>query len=52
MQRYPGWDKNYTVFGKIIEGMNNADTIVGVPKNGETPLDPVRIKSITIQPKQ
>jgi cyclophilin family peptidyl-prolyl cis-trans isomerase len=52
MQRYPGWDKNYTVFGKIIEGMNNADVIAGVPKNGERPLDPVRIKSITIQPKQ
>ncbi len=52
MQRYPGWDKNYTVFGKVIEGMNNADTIAGVPKNGERPLDPVKIKSITIQPKQ
>lgn len=52
MQRYPGWDKNYTVFGKVIEGMSNADTIAGVPKNGERPLDPVKIKSITIQPKQ
>lgn len=51
MKRYPGWDKNYTVFGKIIEGMNNADIIAGVPKNGERPLDPVRIKSITIQAK-
>jgi peptidylprolyl isomerase len=52
MKRYPSWDKNYTVFGKVIEGMNNADTIAGVPKNGERPLDPVKIKSITIQPKQ
>ena len=51
MQRYPSWDKNYTVFGKIVDGMNNADTIAGVPKNGEKPLDPVKIKSITIQPK-
>jgi len=51
MQRYPSWDKNYTVFGKVIEGMNNADVIMGVPKNGERPLDPVRIKSITIQAK-
>ena len=51
MQRYPSWDKNYTVFGKVVEGMNNADTIAGVPKNGEKPLDPVKIKSITIQPK-
>lgn len=51
MKRFPSWDKNYTVFGKIVEGMNNADTIVGVPKNGSRPLDPVKIKSITIQPK-
>jgi peptidylprolyl isomerase len=52
MQRYPSWDKNYTVFGKVIEGMNNAEIIKGVPKNGEKPLDPLKIKSITIQPKQ
>jgi len=52
MQRFPSWDKNYTVFGKVVSGMNNADVIVGVPKNGESPLDPVRIKSITIQAKQ
>jgi cyclophilin family peptidyl-prolyl cis-trans isomerase len=51
LQRYPSWDKQYTVFGKIIEGMNNAATISGVPKNGEIPMDAVRIKSITIQPK-
>jgi peptidylprolyl isomerase len=52
MKRYPSWDKNYTVFGKVIEGMNNAEIIKGVPKNGERPMDPVKIKSITIQPKQ
>ncbi len=52
MKRYPGWDRNYTLFGKVIEGMNNADVIAGVPKNGERPLNPVRIKSITIKPKQ
>lgn len=51
LQRYPSWDQNYTVFGKVIEGMNNASVISGVPKNGERPLDKVIIKSITIQPK-
>lgn len=49
MQRNQAWDTNYTVFGKVIEGMNNADTIAGVPKQGERPLEPVRIKSITFQ---
>lgn len=51
MQRYPNWDRNYTVFGKVVEGMNNASIISGVPKNGESPIDKVVIKSITIQPK-
>ena len=51
LQRYPSWDKQYTVFGKVIEGLNNASTISGVPKNGERPLDRIVIKSITIQPK-
>jgi cyclophilin family peptidyl-prolyl cis-trans isomerase len=51
MQRYPSWYKNYTVFGKVIEGMNNAAIIAGVPKDGERPLEKVVIKSITIQPK-
>jgi len=49
MGRTQGWDRKYTVFGKVIEGMSNADTIAGVPKNGEKPIDPVRIKQITIQ---
>jgi peptidylprolyl isomerase len=52
MQRNPAWDKQYTVFGKVIEGMNNAQVIASVPKQGERPLEPVRIKTITLQPKQ
>ncbi len=51
LQRYPSWDQKYTVFGKVIEGLNNASIISGVPKDGERPLDKVVIKSITIQPK-
>ena len=51
MQRFPAWDRNYTAFGKVIEGMNNASTIAGVPKNEQSPLEKVVIKSVTIQPK-
>lgn len=51
MKRYPSWDRNYTVFGKVIEGMNNADTIAGAPKNGESPIEKIVIKTIKIQPK-
>lgn len=51
MQRMTGWDRNYTVFGKVIDGMRNADVIGGVPKNGERPMDPIKIKTITIRPR-
>jgi peptidylprolyl isomerase len=51
MQRYPSWDKNYTVFGRIIEGMDNVKNISLSKKEGESPVYPVTIKKITIQPK-
>ncbi|HVE55500.1 MAG TPA: peptidylprolyl isomerase [Pyrinomonadaceae bacterium] len=51
LKREKAFDNNYTVFGKVIEGMNTVITISGVPREGEKPNPPVRIKSVTIQPK-
>jgi cyclophilin family peptidyl-prolyl cis-trans isomerase len=52
LRRVAGFDNDYTVFGKVIEGMNNVRTISGVqPKEGERPIEDVRIKSVTIQPR-
>jgi len=51
LKREGQFDKNYTVFGKIIDGMGNVRTIAGVPKAGmERPAEKVVIKSITLQP--
>ena len=51
LKREAGFDNKYTVFGKVIEGMNNVKTISGVsPKEGERPLEAIRIKTVTIQP--
>lgn len=47
----PQFNGNYTVFGKVIEGMNTVMTVSGVPRDRERPNPPVRIKSIKIQPK-
>jgi len=48
----PAFNGRYTVFGKVIDGMNNVRTISGVqPKEGERPVEPVRIKKITIEPR-
>jgi cyclophilin family peptidyl-prolyl cis-trans isomerase len=52
LQRESGFDQKYTVFGKVIEGMNNVMTISGVePKERERPIEPIRIKTIRIEPK-
>ncbi len=52
LKRESGFDNKYTIFGKVIDGINNAQTIAGVPKNGEKPMDPVRIKRISIVPRE
>lgn len=52
LKRQPGFDNLYTIFGKVIDGMNNVKTISGVqPKEGERPVEAIRIKSVTIQPR-
>jgi peptidylprolyl isomerase len=52
LKREPGFDNRYTIFGKVIDGMNNVRTISGVqPKEGERPLEAVRIKQVTIVPR-
>ena len=52
LKREQGFDNKYTIFGKVIEGMNNVRTISGVqPKEGERPVEPIKIKTIRIEAK-
>ena len=52
LKRQSAFDNKYTIFGKIIDGMNNVRTIAGVePKDGERPVEPVRIKHVSIVPR-
>ena len=52
LKREPGFDNRYTIFGKVIDGMNNVRTISGVqPKDGERPVEAIRIKHISIVPR-
>jgi cyclophilin family peptidyl-prolyl cis-trans isomerase len=52
LKRETGFDNRYTVFGKVIDGMNNVRTIAGVQgKQGERPIEPIRIKHISIVPR-
>lgn len=53
LKRQPAFDQRYTVFGKVIEGLNNAVTIAGAPTNAgtERPNPPIKIKSVTLEPR-
>ncbi len=50
-RKQPQFDKRYTVFGKVIEGLNNAQIIAGAPRDGERPTEKVVIESITFEKK-
>ena len=60
LKRESGFDNRYTIFGKVIEGMNNVKTIAGTPTDKtnpnpgmkERPLDQIRIKQVRIEPRQ
>jgi cyclophilin family peptidyl-prolyl cis-trans isomerase len=53
LRRVAQWDGEYTVFGKVIEGFNNAQIIAGAPTRPgtESPADPIVMKSVTLQPR-
>jgi cyclophilin family peptidyl-prolyl cis-trans isomerase len=53
LRRTPQWDAQYTAFGRVVEGMNNAQVIAGAPTRPgtESPYDKIVIKSITLQPR-
>jgi cyclophilin family peptidyl-prolyl cis-trans isomerase len=49
----PEFDEDYTVFGRVIQGINNADVIMRAPveEGTERPEEKIVIKSITLQPR-
>jgi peptidyl-prolyl cis-trans isomerase B (cyclophilin B) len=44
----PKWDGQYSIFGRVIEGMNVVDTIARAPlwPNSDRPLDPVVVNRV------
>jgi cyclophilin family peptidyl-prolyl cis-trans isomerase len=51
LRREPDYDEDYTLFGRIIVGLNNAEIIMRAPvePETETPADKITIKRITLQ---
>lgn len=53
LSRVPQWDGQYTVFGKVVEGMNNAQIIAGAPTRAgsENPAERIVMQKVTLQPR-
>jgi cyclophilin family peptidyl-prolyl cis-trans isomerase len=49
--RAPALDGKYTVFGRVVEGLDVVEKIEGVPVNGETPVTRVEVSRVTVQRK-
>ena len=49
----PQFDEDYTVFGRVIAGISNAEIIMHAPvvEGTERPADKIVVKSITLQPR-
>jgi cyclophilin family peptidyl-prolyl cis-trans isomerase len=53
LSRAPQFDGDYTVFGRVIEGIGNAEIIMRAPVEGETerPADRIIVKSVKLEPR-
>jgi len=53
LQPQPQFDRKYTVFGHVIQGINNAEIIMRAPveQGTERPAEKIVIKSISLQPR-
>jgi len=50
VEKAPHLDGQYAAFGKVIEGMETADQIVSVDRDGrDKPIRPQRMKKVTVE---
>jgi cyclophilin family peptidyl-prolyl cis-trans isomerase len=47
--RTPSLDGQYTVFGRVAEGLDVLSTIESTPLDGETPVTRIEVIKVTVQ---
>jgi peptidyl-prolyl cis-trans isomerase B (cyclophilin B) len=47
--RTPALDGTYTVFGRVVEGLDVVDKIEAAPVNGETPVTRIEVTRVTVK---
>ncbi|MBI3049358.1 MAG: peptidylprolyl isomerase [Acidobacteria bacterium] len=48
--RTPALDNRYTVFGRVVDGLDVLGKIEAVPVNGETPVDRIEVTRVRVLP--
>ena len=53
LKKQPAFDQKYTVFGRVVDGIKNAEIMMNAPtvEGTERPSDKVVITSVTLQPR-
>ena len=53
LKKQPAFDQKYTVFGHVVDGIKNAEIIMGAPtqEGSERPSPKIVITSVTLQPR-
>lgn len=53
LSRLPQFDEGYTVFGRVIEGITNAEIIMNAPadEQSERPAEKIVVKRVSLQPR-
>jgi cyclophilin family peptidyl-prolyl cis-trans isomerase len=49
LQQKPSWDGKYTIFGQVIEGLDVLRKLGSVPVEGDAPVNPPKLISVTVQ---
>ena len=52
LARTPSLDGKYTVFGRVVEGLEVLQKIETAPLNGETPVTRIEVSRVTVEKKQ
>jgi peptidyl-prolyl cis-trans isomerase B (cyclophilin B) len=47
--RTPALDGKYTVFGRVVEGLDIVEKIEAVPVNGETPVTRIEVRQVKVE---
>jgi peptidyl-prolyl cis-trans isomerase B (cyclophilin B) len=51
LARTPALDGKYTVFGRVVEGLDVLQTIEAAPLNGEAPVTRIEVSRVTVEKK-